>query len=426
MLRRTRFRMMIRSLIVVAVFAAGGALAEAPAKPNGIKIGDGRLHASLSVRAGYDSAANIVPDMTLNPAKVGDLVFSPLLGLLFNLDTAATSINFNGSGGYVWYPGVINPITRAVSHPTVTAGIDTAFSRTGPVEFQIGDTVSYTNHTANVAAGIGLTALYNTAYVAVPLHPGGGAIVVTPKVRWDIEKFSPLAASQLMDCPNTNITCTPGLVSKMDYSNLNFGLGGKWKFLPKTAVVLDATFDYRFYFNTTPPPPGMTPDTTSNLNAYLLKVTGGLTGLITSRISTLLLIGGAGDWGGSNAKTFIAQAEVAYLGSDFTVRGGYLRTLNPVPVFGTYGQDRGYLEGKAVFIGRLSARAFGSFDYLTFYDNAQRSDYIIGAAAEIGYQFVSFFSAAISYNLSVRGTSSNFTGLNYIRHEPALTLTLAY
>jgi hypothetical protein len=226
-----------------------------------------------------------------------------------------------------------------------------------------------------------------------------------------------------------DISCDPNLINKMDYGNLNFSLGGKWKFLPKTAAVLDASFDYRWYWRTTPPPPpapGMAPTVSTNLNGLLLKVTGGLSGLITSHISTLLVVGGGGDWGGSHAATFIAQAEVAYLGNDLTARGGYIRTLNPVPIYGVFGQDRGYVEVKSTLFGRLTLRGFGAFDYISFYDSAARNDYIISATAEIAYQFVSFFSAALTYNLAYRGSSTGMQGVNYIRHEPALLLTLSY
>ena len=38
----------------------------------------------------------------------------------------------------------------------------------------------------------------------------------------------------------------------------------------------------------------------------------------------------------------------------------------------------------------------------------------------------SFFSAALTYNLAYRGSSTGMQGVNYIRHEPALLLTLSY
>jgi hypothetical protein len=168
------------------------------------------------------------------------------------------------------------------------------------------------------------------------------------------------------------------------------------------------------------------PDFTTNLPAYLLRGSLGLAGLITSRISTLLTIGGGGDLGGSGAATFIAQAEVAYLGSEVTARAGYLRTLNPVPIFGVYGQDRGYLEAKATLLGRLTLRAFGALDYITYYSASGRNDILATAVAEVAFRFVSFFSASASYTLTWRNSVIAAPGSGYARHEPYLNLILSY
>jgi hypothetical protein len=417
--------MIFRSLILTVALVAGVAFGEAPPKPNGIKIGEGRLHLLANVRFAYDSSAGYfstnIPGQT---QLAGDLVLTPTGGLAFTMDTANTVVNFNGNAGYVWYTGAFNPGSSGLSHVTASVGLDTAFNRQGAVEFQLGDQFLRSNRSGNVAAAIGMLSLFNSVYAAAPIHPGGGAIVVTPKVRWDVEFFNQLIPGQLPGC--VGITCDPNLVQNMNYSNLNFGLQGKWKFLPKTAAVLDAQFDYRTYFNRQRPTGMTSVDPNSNLQGLLLRVMGGLSGLITSRISVLLMGGAGGDWGGSNAISPLAQAELAYLGSEFTVRGGYLRTLNPVPVFGTFAQDRGYLEARATLIGRLTLRGFGSFDYLTYYAGSARRDYIVSAIAEITYQIVSFLSASVSYTLSYRGSNDGFVGINYIRHEPALLLTAQY
>lgn len=394
-------------------------MAEAPAQPNGIKIGDGRLHASLTVTAKYDSAAGYFGPTA---QQGGDIAITPTAGLLFALDTPSTSVNANGSAGYVWYTGLLNSGSKDVSHFEASVGLNTAFNKTGAVEVDIGDQFTRSDRTSNTAAGIGLLSLYNSVSLAVPIHPGGGAIEVTPKVRWDVEFFSALLPGRLPSCAAGDFSCDPNAASGMNYSNLNFGLGAKWKFLPKTAAVLDASFDYRTYFNAQ----SSTVGASTNLPSMLLRVQGGLSGLITSRISTLVLVGGAGDFAASSAKTFICQAEVAYLGAEFTVRGGYLRTLNPIPILGAAGDDRGYVELRSLFFGRLGIRVGGAFDYLTYYAGPPRGDYVISANAAINYQFVSIFSAGISYTFSMRGSSLTAQGLNYQRHEPMLTLTLSY
>ncbi len=374
---------------------------------------------------GYDSAAGYFGPPTA-PVLYGDLVVTPQVGLLFLLSTPSTSVNFTGSASYVWYTGVINDGTKDISHIEASVGFNAAFNKIGAIEVDIGDNFARSDHSTNTTAGIGLLSLYNSASLAIPIHPGGGAIEISPKVRWDVEFFSQLLPGVLTGCA-MDISCNPNLVNEMNYSDISFGVGAKWKFLPKTAAVLDASFDYRTYFNdqsTVAPATGMA-DTSTNLEGLILRVQGGLTGLITPHISTTLLIGGAGDFGASSAKTVIGQAEVAYLGSSFTIRGGYLRALNPIPIFGTSADNRVYLEGRTLIYGRLSASLLGSFDYVT-YSLSQRGDLLFSLQPSLGYQVTSFFSIGASCILSERASNSSFQGINYFRYQPMLTLTLSY
>jgi hypothetical protein len=406
------------------VLVASVALADPVPQTNGIKIGDGRLHVSLSAAIGYDSgAAYYTPDSAAPPVLAGDLVIQPSAGITFGLDTANTFVNFTGSGGYIWYPGITTPITSRLSHPIANVTLGTAFNKLGAIEFQLGDTFTYSDQTTNTVAGIGLLSLYNTAYIAVPIHPGGGAIEVTPKFHFDLELFSQLLPQALPGC-TTDISCNPALVQNMNYGNLGFSLTGKWKFLPKTAVVVDVSFDDRLYFNAQAPSTMPTVNPATNLPSLLLRGTAGLSGLITSRVSTLLLIGGAGDFVTGNA-TVIGQAEVAYLGSFLTARGGFLRTMIPMPVFGVSTDNRVYAELRTTLLGRLTLSGLGGFDYVN-YSLATRADIIVSAQVQALVQIVSFFGAGLSYNLSFRSSNVAFAGINYVRHLPMLTLTLSY
>ena len=73
-------------------------------------------------------------------------------------------------------------------------------------------------------------------------------------------------------------------------------------------------------------------------------------------------------------------------------------------------------------LGRLSLRGFGAVDYITYWGPTTRRDFLVNATADVAFQFVSIFSAALSYNLNFRGSNTGFAGVNYIRHEPALGL----
>ena len=418
-----------RVVAVVAALLAGFAVAQtAPTTPNGIKIGEGRLHPYLTLEGKYDSTAGLfgAPGTTTSS---GDIAISIRPGLRFGLETPNTLVNFDGFGEYLWYTGLISPNARDLSRFQGGLSLDTAFNKAGAIEFQVGDQLTRSDRTNNPAAGIGLVSLYNSAYLAVPIHPGGGAIEVAPRVRWNVEFFSPLLQSVPTGCTPGNILCDPNLAYALNYSNLQGGIGAKWKFLPKTAAVLDATFDYRSYFNNQVSTPSAS--NTANVPSYLLRVQGGLAGLITSHIQVLLLVGGGGDWV-TGGKTVIGQAEVGYLGNPITVRAGYIRTMQPVPVLGVYGDDRGYAEMTAGFLSqRLKLRLFGSVDYLSYYSADNRNDLVGSGEASIGYSIFSWWSVALGYTIQGRQTlsSSSTTGVitqDYIRHEPRLTLTFSY
>ncbi len=42
-------------------------------------------------------------------------------------------------------------------------------------------------------------------------------------------------------------------VDTFDYNNLRIGVDGRWRFLPKTALVLETDLDFRSYFEGTSP-----------------------------------------------------------------------------------------------------------------------------------------------------------------------------
>lgn len=397
-------------LILLCGLLASSAFAQLAA-PNGIKIGDGRLHPFIDLEGRYDSAVVYAS----NTALAGDIAFRIRPGLIFELSGTDTSINFSGNGEYVFYPGFFSAVTRQASRFQTDITIDAAFNKSGAVEFQIGDQLTRSDRTTNQAVTSGAVSLYNSAHLAVPIHPGGRALEFTPKVNWAVEFFSPLI-------PTSGTTATD--LSSMNYSNLNFGLGARWKFLPKTAVVFEAGFDYRTYFNV----PGVPAD--------VLKLQLGLAGLISSKISLLILAGYGGDLAPGKAgrtSTFIAQADVGIILSELIgFNGGYVRTITPVPLYGTYGDDRGYLSAK-FRVSRFSLTGNAAVDYLQFQPigtAAPRNDLVFTLGIAPAIQIVSFFSISAGYNLSYR-TSNSPTVLNtppvgFVRHEVILNLHFSY
>ncbi len=404
------------SLCVAVMLALASVTAFAePLAENGIKIGDGRLHPYFDLEGRYDSAAGLFgPTATLG----GEIIMRFRPGVKFELTSPATAINFNGNAEYVWYTGAISSNSRDASRFQTDIGLDAAFNKTGPIEFQIGDQLTRSDRTANPAIGIGVISLFNNARVAVPIHPGGGALEVAPRGAFQVEFFEPLLPGAVPGCAANDPKCQPTLLSTMNYYNIQVGLGAKYKFLPKTAAIFDAQLDFRNYFTAA----------ATNRPATLFKTMVGMSGLITTKVSVVAQAGYGGEYLGSGAQTFIAQAEVGFLPNSVSaINIGYLRTLQPVPIYGTFGDDRGYLTARTELFDRLTLAANASIDFLTFYTAASRQDLVIGVGGGPTYRFTSWLSAALAYNLGLRTTSERTTpGIAFARHEVIARITVAY
>ncbi len=389
---------MFRLAVIACALLAPAAFGQAEA-PTGFKVGDGRFHVGASLSGGYDSAV-VADSMTLQPA--GDIVLIPSALLGFDLNSNNTSVLFNGSGGYVWYTSALSDTTSNASHFDTNLDLSTAFNKSGPVEFQLGDNLVRSDRTQNPQASLGVLSLYNNARAAVPIHPGGGALEFTPRVNWAVEFFEPLIAN------------SASIAAQMNYSNITPGLDARWKFLPKTAVVLNVDYNYQTYFN-----PGA-----AAVPASMLKGQLGLAGLISTKVSVLGLIGWAYDFDGSGLNTIIGQAEVSVLLSDlFNLKIGYARTPNPAPFSGTFLDDRGYAEIKST-ISRFFITFTGAFDYLSFMGMDGHHDNIVSVGVNPGVKILPWFIVGASYNLYLR--DSGIAANTYTRHVAMLSITANY
>lgn len=406
-----------RAMALALVFVSA-ARAQTQSSALGVKVGEGRLHPFLDVDSRFDSAAGLFG--TLKP----ELVFTFRGGTKFELSNDSTNIGFTGAAEYLWFSGLLTPESRALSRFQARVGLETAFNRDGVVEVQVGDSFLRSDRTQNPVVSIGVLSLFNEAHLALPIHPGGRALEVTPRIRWAVEFFDPLSGGTGATGNDCGITCDPAALSQMNYSNLNFGLGARYKFLPKTAFILDSTFDYRTYWAAA----------STNRPANVLRVMAGLNGLISPRIAVTLMAGVAHDFVLANVTAPIGQAELSYIPTDLvTVSVGYLRTVMPTPVFGVFADDRGYVSAKIGMLdGRLRLNGDVSVDAFSFYGTATsgstvgRNDVLVGGRVGPTFSVTSWFDVGATYGLSFRTSTVSEQTVNFTRHEVMLRLTLHY
>jgi hypothetical protein len=414
------------ALCALVLVVLGPALARAQQPPiasggNGFKVGDGRLHPFLDLEMRLDSAVGYFPNLTTpDPNDVvgtlsPELVLRVRPGLKLDVPSSKVALNASGRLEYVRYTGLLTTQSTYASHFEGAADLTAHFNPQAPVSFVLADQFLRTDQTRNAALGAGVLSLFNEVRASVPIKPGGGAIEIVPELAWALEFFDPIGLAIPVGC--TESVCTPAGVDAFDYTNVRAGVDARWRFLPKTAVVLDADLDLRSYLR----------DPTSP-DALLLRGMAGLAGLVTPKIAVTAKVGWGYNFGASGGSTLIAQAEATYLFSPtMTFKGGYLRTLNPVASYGLFQDNRGSLEARALFGGKLMLHGIVAADFLSFYDPARpRSDVLVTMDVGPEYQFKPWLVGAASYLLSARSSSVEGAGLNFTRHEAYVRLTLVY
>lgn len=408
---------------VLALLALGGtAMAQEPAMAppsggNGFKVGSGRLHPYFDLETRLDSGVGYFPpdDSTttedISPDLSGELAMRFRPGFRLEIPSSTLALNLAANLEYVLYTGLVTARSGAASHMEGAADLTARLNPDAPLSLELSNQFARSDRSRTAALGTGVLSLFNEARVKVPWKPGGGAVEVTPKVAYAVEFFSPLGAVRPSGCAEG--ACDPLVAEQFDYGNLHAGLEGRWRFLPKTALVVDAGFDQRTYFNDGGP------------SASLVRGTLGVAGLVSPKIAVSAKAGWGQNLSAQGGGTFIGQLEGTWLFSPtMTFKGGYLRMLEPVAAYGLFTDNRGYAEARALFGGDLTLHATGAVDFLGF--NAERSDTVINLDVGPEYQVSRWLTAAAGYMLGVRTSSAEGAGLNYTRHEGYLRLSVTY
>ncbi|HLL00319.1 MAG TPA: hypothetical protein VK539_07010 [Myxococcaceae bacterium] len=415
-----RWALIALVLVMLGPAMAGAQEPPVPAGGNGLKVGDGRLHPFFTLETRLDTGVGyFLNDETPNPDDIRDDLSSEVVlrlrpGLRLDVPSSKVALTASAQAEYVLYTGLLEKQSTYGSHLEGEANLSAHFNPEGQVGFVLADQFIRSDQTRNAALGAGVLSLFNELRANLPIRPGGGAIEVTPEAAWGVEFFSPIGLAIPVGCVEG--VCDPITVDTFDYNNLRVGLDGRWRFLPKTALVLDTDLDFRSYFEGTNP------------NAVLLRTMAGLAGLVSAKIAVNAKLGWAHNFGPTGGSTLIAQLEGTWLYSPtMTIKGGYYRTLNPVAAYGLFRNDRFYAETRALFGGKLVLHAYGAVDLLGFYSpTTPRSDSLVTLDLGPEYQFKPWLVGAAGYLLSVRSSSLAGRGVNYSRNEFYLRLTLVY
>ncbi len=383
---------------------------------NGIKFGEGRLHPYFDYEMHYDTAAGYFDysggSGVLRPEAISH--FRPG----FNLDVpmAKSTIALDANVDYLWYTGLITPGSNSASRVQAAADGSASFNQGGSVELDLGDHFSRSDRTANAGLGVGVISLFNEVRAQVPVRPGGRALEIVPNAAFGFESFKAISSIAPAGCDTADPNCQPSTIADLNYQNIQFGLDARWRFLPKTAFTFESRVDTRHYGNGTVNPSALV------ARGYL-----GMAGLISAKVATVLKLGWLQDFQSTGLHTFGGQVELNYLMSETSnLKIGVLRDGLPVPVYGTYRDDRGYLEARFLLQGRLALHGSAAIDRLTFYSASNRADTLVTIDLGPEYQFTKWLIGAAGYVLGSRSSNFVAASYNFTRHEAYIRATFVY
>jgi hypothetical protein len=392
-------------------------------KPNGFKIGPGRLHLFLTEGLVYNSQAVAVPvspgSSTFN--LEGAFILHTRPGLNLDIDGGNNTFALSGYIDYLYYTNWITPGSSNASVLDAAASLSGAFNRDGAVGFNIADTFSRSANTYTPSVAVGVISLYNQVSVGVPIRPGGKALEILPHGAYGVELFTQYSGAPTNgSCSQPNSPCNPATLQDYNYQDFQGGVDVRLKFLPETAAIFTSNYDARIYSNTA-----------VNPNASELKLQVGLAGLITTKLSAILKVGWAQGFGVGQISTVIGQAEVTWLATELAnLTAGFLRDVYPVSGYGSYVDDRPYLSGKIFIGGRLQLSLTAAYDFFDFATSPQnpagRNDTQLSFNAVASYQALRWLIVGGGLLFTYHTSSLAVNSVNYTQWMPYVEVTFTY
>ncbi|MDY0059450.1 MAG: outer membrane beta-barrel protein [Myxococcota bacterium] len=179
--------------------------------------------------------------------------------------------------------------------------------------------------------------LYNHTELRGVLRPGHGMLEFTPRYQLLLERFLDFSVA--------------------DRTIHTVGLDGRWKFFPKTAVVVRSSYGWREFDNDYIP------------SSNPLRVTGGLLGLITPKLSLDLEVG-YGNSFTDEAESFSSVIGTLRATERFTERmilsGGYRRDFRDTPWSSHYDSHLFDLRWNQQIAGQVGIQAGVSYEFRFF------------------------------------------------------------
>jgi hypothetical protein len=380
----------------------------------GIQVSEGvLLHVGAGAEAGYDSnvfyseSGSEVGSPLIRVGLFGDMSNATRTGavgrLLFDVRAGVTYRRYQSDNANVqnfsnaWLP---------------TAGLALS-SGGGQFGFGLADTFARLEDPPYAESSpFPITRYNNQASVEGRWSPGGGRITATLRYTNMIDIFQDAY----------EYASTDGNYLMLD---------GAWRWLPKTAVFLNAQQGYIFYLN----------DAQATLNnktsSFPLVVTTGLRGLLTEKTSAILALGYTnGFYSGGVSTSGIWGSTFAEL--SFTLRptalsrvvAGYRHDFQNQVISSFSYNETAYASYVQQIAGRLALDLSGRYVHRNYggqfvdVNQQNRNDDFIQAGASLDYFARNWIYVGVAY--SVMSNSSNITTVEYLKQQMFVRLGITY
>lgn len=403
---------------------------------DGLRSGNLQLNPGIKFGAGYDS--NLYYESLNRPENVRTAsqgLIEPRLKIGV-IEASSYDFSLDGTVGWTQYLTTTDSI-RNQSGLSSTLLVTGTLNPQGAVSLKATERFVRTNETTSAASSAPLNRTTNVLGATVGLHPGGRVIESHLSYDYGVHRLN--------------------LYPDLDRNEHLLSWKNQWRFLPKTGFVLDANYRVIRYREPARGGSAVRPDgRLVNANSTPVRVQGGVSGLITNRLS-LRLTGGYG-WGlyeaGPTIEGPLAHVEGTYVFGPQALRNrfrvGYELNFSDSIIGNYFSFHRFYTNYEQGFYnnrlrvalgGNVQFRNYARLDVRTITTEdvvitlpEEASDLLVGVNGSLGYHFSNAWSAGVQY-----GLGSNFTDdlieidgpgesavRDYLRHHVMVSTTLTY
>jgi hypothetical protein len=395
------------SMVAGLLFMAAPALA---AFGDGIRVGgaEGRLHPFVELELRYDSNVAYFMDVPGTTSAPGDLILHVRPGLQLSVPGETVAVELRAVLDWAQYMGSKDSRTSELSNLYANATLGVGFNRKGQVGLEIDESYARSDQANVYSIAAGVVSNYNKLTLGMPWRPGGGAMTATLSGDWTVESFDAFKSVTYCSATSTNPFCNSAYLSDLGYNNIGLAAGLNWKFLPKTAALLDLS-----WFDRIP-----------NSNLYSIAGTGlraqaGVTGLVTAHLAATLKAGYGTTLGLSldaaaspqpdlsNFGTWLALASLEWIPTTFTnLKLTFNRDLgvDPGTTWALYTNTHVTLEGKSKLNSLLGVSLTGDLALLGYRDAASTTSQVVTVKPAVQADLNRWLMLELAYQFTDRTT----------------------